>query len=103
MTLYTATTAATMQSPGLPILDLLARHAFPGNAFRLGSQNYRLYERLKEGEVTNAEIVRSMGIFNSTGRIDNIRKRLHGTGWEVKARPVNDNGMWVYSLRRIGG
>jgi len=65
---------------------------------RPGSQTCRLYERLLEGAVTNAEIVRAMGIFNSTGRVSDLRERLRPFLMDVYSRPVKV-GLWEYQLR----
>lgn len=99
MTIYTSTTATMMQSPGLPILDLIARSAFPENPFTVGTQNWRLWERLRQGPVTNAEIVRELNIFNSTGRISEVRQALAGTGWTVDTKWIK-RGLFEYSVRR---
>jgi len=72
----------------------------PGKIFKPGSQNYRLYERLLRGPVTNAEIVRQLNIFNSTGRASDIRKALRPYLVDVEARPVTNgkDGLWIYRL-----
>jgi hypothetical protein len=46
------------------------------NPYPNGTQKHRLLERLKRGPVTNKEIVMKMGIFNSTGRCSDIRKKV---------------------------
>jgi hypothetical protein len=70
----------------------------PGDLFTAGSQNYRLYERLLMGSVTNAEIVRDMGIFNSTGRASDIRKVLRPHLMDIKATRIHD-GLFEYTLK----
>lgn len=70
---------------------------YPENPFREGSQNHRLYERLKVAPVTNAEIVREMNIFNSTGRAADLRKFLKSHGLDVISKPLGD-GLYQYQL-----
>jgi len=70
----------------------------PDALFRQGTQNERLYRRLLEGPVTNAEIVREMGIFNSTGRASDVREALKPYLMDVEARRI-DKGLWQYRLR----
>lgn len=62
------------------------------NPFKAGSQNYRLFERLRIGPATNIEIVRDMHILNSTGRISDIRKHV-----PVTSQPIG-RGVWRFSL-----
>ena len=78
--------------------DLFRPRPAPGKLFSPGSQNYRLYERLLQGEVTNAEIVRQMGIFNSTGRASDIRKVLKPYLLDIEATRVN-KGLFKYTLK----
>lgn len=74
---------------------------YPRNPFTVGTQNWRLYERLTDGPVTNAEIVRKMGIFNSTGRISDLRRRLQSMGLDVDGRAIDrESGLWEYRIRR---
>ena len=71
----------------------------PNDLFKPGSQNWRLYRRLLKGPTTNAEIVRDMGIFNSTGRASDVRKKLRPYLIDVKAeRAQFGNGVFIYSL-----
>jgi len=70
----------------------------PGDLFTPGSQNYRLYERLLMGPTSNSFIVRDMLIFNSTGRISDIRKALKPHLMDVEAKRVRD-GLFVYELK----
>jgi hypothetical protein len=70
----------------------------PGKLFTPGTQNYRLYERLLQGEVTNAEIVREMNIFNSTGRADDVRKALKPYLMDIEAKRI-ERGLWSYRLK----
>jgi hypothetical protein len=58
-------------------------------------------ERLKEGPVTNKEIVLGMGIFNSTGRCSDIRKRvIEPMGLILEAKRVK-NQLFEYQI--LGG
>ena len=72
----------------------------PEQLFKPGSQNDRLYRRLLQGPVTNSEIVRDMGIFNSTGRISDIRGKIRPHLMDIKAEPVTEtDGQWIYQLK----
>ena len=66
------------------------------NPFKAGTQNYRLFERLKQGPVTNVEIVHEMRILNSTGRVSNLRDK--GLNVPGKPRPDLGDGVWQYTL-----
>jgi len=70
----------------------------PNTLFKPGTQNERLYRRLLEGPVTNAEIVREMNILNSTGRISDVREALKPYLMDVEARRIA-KGLWQYRLR----
>lgn len=70
----------------------------PRDLFGFGTQNYRIYERLLQGPVTNAEIVRDMNIFNSTGRVSDIRLRLKPYCMDIEARRV-DGSLFRYDLK----
>ena len=72
----------------------------PEDLFKPGSQNDRLYRRLLKGPVTNSEIVRAMGIFNSTGRVSDIREKIRPHLMDVKAEHIpGTDGQWVYQLK----
>jgi len=70
---------------------------YPQNPFKKGSQNFRLYERLMKGPVTNSEIIREMGVFNSTGRCSEVREFVKQHGIDLIARPLGE-GLWQYNL-----
>jgi hypothetical protein len=70
---------------------------YPANPFKKGSQNYRVYERLKQGPVTNVKIVKEMCILNSTGRISEVREYLKDHGMDVAASPLG-GGYWEYRI-----
>ena len=72
-------------------------YQYPANTFKKGSQNWQIYERLKNGPVTNSEIIRELNIFNSTGRASEIRRFLREHGLDLIARPLG-NGLWQYRL-----
>ncbi len=57
------------------------------------TQTERILEALRKGPLTNADIVRAMNIFNSTGRISDLRKQ----GYRIEARKVR-GGLWEYKL-----
>lgn len=67
--------------------------------FKPGSQNHAVYTALLHGPVTNAEIVRKLGVFNSTGRVSDIRKKLRPYMMDVQATPMGTGGLYVYNLR----
>jgi hypothetical protein len=72
----------------------------PRNPFPAGTQNYRLYERLKEdGPLTNIEIMRDLHIINGTGRVSDLRKKLEPIGWTVQSIDLR-GGLWKYELVR---
>ena len=71
----------------------------PSSLFRPGSQNFRVYERLLAGPVSNVEIVKGMDILNSTGRASDVRKALKPYLMDVEATPdPMRTGVWVYKL-----
>ena len=70
----------------------------PGKLFSPGSQKYFLYERLLRGEVTNAEMVRQMGIFNNTARISELREVLKPYLMDIEASRIN-KGLFSYKLK----
>jgi hypothetical protein len=78
--------------------SLFDNPVYPPNPFKPGSQNFRLYNRIKEGAVTNAEIIRTHGIFNSTGRISEIREFLAPHGIRLECQRVKD-GLFQYSIK----
>lgn len=61
------------------------------------TQLYRLYNRLLQGPVTNSEIVREMGIFNSTGRAADLRELLRPHLIRVEANRIVKS-LWEYRL-----
>ena len=67
--------------------------------FRWGTQKRRLYDRLTCGPVTSAEIVRDLHIYGYHKIISEIRRKLHGTGVTVKARPTEGRSRpWEFRL-----
>lgn len=78
--------------------ELFSQRPSPAKLFTPGTQNYNLYERLLRGEVTNAEIVRQMGIFNSTGRISDIRAALKPHLMDIEASRIK-KGLFKYELK----
>jgi hypothetical protein len=72
----------------------------PGDLFKYGSQNYRLYQRLLLGPVENIEVVHKMNILNSTGRSADIRRAVKPYLMDVVATPVKGReGVWEYRLK----
>ena len=78
--------------------ELFRQRPAPDKLFNPGTQSYRLYEKLLQGEVTNSEIVRQMGIFNSTGRISDIRQTLKPYLMGIEATRIN-KGLFSYRLK----
>jgi hypothetical protein len=71
------------------------------NPYSRGTQRHRLLERLKEGPVTNKEIVLGLGIFNSTGRCSDLRKNvLEPIGLSLEAKRVKGA---LFEYRILGG
>ena len=82
--------------------------AYPANPFDgprgdyPGSQNWRLYERLKEGPVSNGEIIYQMRIANSTGRCSEIRAFLRRHGFDLRSDETGNASEWTYEIVRAG-
>jgi len=73
---------------------------YPDNPFKYGTQKYRLYERLKVGPVTNVTII-DMKIYNSTGRISEIREYLKPYLFEIDCHSVpGKKGVFEYSISK---
>lgn len=70
---------------------------FPANPFKPGSQNHTLYERLKDGPVSNRDIMR-MCIPKYTGRISEIREMLRPHQLKIKAITVGDRSHVTYMI-----
>ena len=81
---------------GLPLFEYRPLE----NPFTYATQNWRLLERLRQGPTTNVEIVKDLNIFNSTGRISEVRQGLAETGWTVDSKRIR-GGLWEYSVRAI--
>lgn len=77
--------------------SLFTNPIYPPNPFKIGSQNHRLYERAKEGSITNGEIIYKMRIANSTGRLSELRAFLAPHGYHLQCRRVN-KGLFEYSI-----
>lgn len=74
------------------------REVFPDRD--LESQTARIYRRLLVCPVSNRELVVNMGVFNSTGRVSDLRLALHPFGVTVDARRIK-KGLWEYSLVEV--
>ena len=81
---------------GLPLFTLPP--AYPANPFRKGSQPWHTLESLKAGPKTSIEL--SKIALKYTNRVYEIRTKLAGTGWTVKADPVEGASYVVYELVR---
>lgn len=80
-------------------LNLFGGHEYPKTPFTYGSQSWRLYERLKEGPITNIEIIRSMNIVNSTGRASEVREFLEKNGYQLIAQ-AKGGGVYEYRISK---
>jgi hypothetical protein len=72
---------------------------FPPNPYKPDTQKHRLYESLKSGPISNSHVVRDLGIFNSTGRLSEIREYLMLHGIHLNCRRIKD-GLYEYSVSR---
>lgn len=73
-------------------LDLTAWQAPREDRKRLAGQNLAIYERLKLGPATNAELAAIS--LKYTSRVDDVRK----AGIAIDAKRVGTSGTWIYSL-----
>ena len=67
---------------------------FRANPFQIGSQNYRLLERLRRGPTTNKEMVDKMRLFKYGGHLSELRAK----GFNVEGVQVL-KGLWEYRLK----
>jgi hypothetical protein len=68
--------------------------------FQYDSQNYSLYLRIAAGGITNAEIVKELGIFSYTRRISDLREKLHPRLFDIKAERIQKS-LYRYTLVKI--
>jgi hypothetical protein len=69
------------------------------NPYEWGTQKHRLLDRLHQGAVTNAEIVRDLGIFNYRDKISEVRADMKTQGLDLIAEPANQKrNLWTYRL-----
>ena len=78
--------------------SLFENPVYPPNPWKPESQNYRLYERAKQGPITNGEIIYKMRIANSTGRLSEIRAFLAPHGIKLRSERLHD-GKWEYRIQ----
>ena len=69
------------------------------SAFRQGSQNWRIVNRLCFGPVDNGELIFKMRIGKYTGRLFECRKKIAKFGLDIKAERIS-NEHWRYRLER---
>ena len=69
----------------------------PGDLFSSESQNYRLYERMICGPISNAEMRDQLRLLSYTRRLSDLREKLFPHGWTIKKEHAG-NGVFVYSL-----
>ena len=67
----------------------------PADLFKPGTQDYRLYERLLAGTITNAQIIDELRIFSYTRRLSDLREK----GINVKATRVRES-LFKYEIER---
>lgn len=70
---------------------------YPDNPFKYGTQNWKLYERLKQGPIYNVEIVKQLHILKYTSRLSDVREAVMPMGMAVKKTLVG-NGIYSYHL-----
>lgn len=76
--------------------DLLNPH--PDALFARGSQNWRIYDKMREwGAILNSEIAQ-MGCLSHTRRISDIREALKPFAKDVEAHRVR-RGLWKYKIK----
>jgi len=68
----------------------------PGELFRFGSQQYKIYEKLISGGITNVEI-QELGCLSHTRRVSDIREKIRPHLLDVKAERIRD-GLFIYKL-----
>jgi hypothetical protein len=71
----------------------------PGDLFKYGSQNYRVYERLYAGGVTTSELM-DMRIACHTHRISDSRAKLKPYGLDVVCEPVTKT-VNIFKIREL--
>lgn len=70
----------------------------PDDLFSSDCQDYRLYERLTRGAISNAEMRDELRLLSYTRRLSDLREKLHPLGWTISKQHAG-NGVFVYSLR----
>lgn len=71
----------------------------PGELFKYGSQQYKVYEGLLAGGITSVEI-QKMNILSHTRRISDIREKLKPYLMDVEA--VRQSGrIYLYKLKGV--
>jgi len=78
-------------------IGLFDKPQYPPNPFKPESQNFRLYERLKYGPITNGTIVKDLHILKYTGRLSDVREALRPHLLDVSGRPLG-GGLWEYRI-----
>ena len=71
----------------------------PGELFKYGSQQYRIYEKLISGGATSVEI-QEIGCLSHTRRISDIREKLKPFLLDVKAERKHGS-VYFYHLKGI--
>jgi hypothetical protein len=71
----------------------------PGELFKYGSQQYRIYEKLVSGGATSVEI-QEIGCLSHTRRISDIREKLKPYLLDVKAER-KQGSVYFYHLKGI--
>jgi len=73
---------------------------YPHNPFRIGTQNYRVYEALiTQGRITTNDLIHKMHIVRGAARVWDINNFLKPYLLAVKCKAVQDKrGVFEYSL-----
>jgi hypothetical protein len=72
------------------------------NPYPWGTQKHRLLDRLHQGAITNAEIVRDLGIFNYRDKISEVRADMAAQGLALIAEPARGSKtLWTYCLVKV--
>ena len=72
----------------------------PGELFKYGSQQYKLYEMLLSGGATSAEIQERIGCLSHTRRISDIREKLKPYLINIEAKRQHGR-VYFYKLTGI--
>ena len=83
-------------------MGLFCAHEYPVNPFTYGSQNWRLYDRLKDGPIRNSEIYSQLHLLKYTSRLSDVRAFLETEGYEI-AKKLIGGGVYEYRIKKMVG